>query len=74
MENRYEEGSTEWALLEVAQEISAQAATNDKAADALDRLTVALYRVGAALSSSLAFTGHKIGEVAEEIRDKQIGQ
>jgi hypothetical protein len=56
--------------MEAAQEISLMPASNDKTADALDRLTVALYRVGAALSQSVAFSGLKMGEIAEEIRDK----
>jgi len=60
-------------LLQAAQEISGLPATTDKTADALDRLSIALYRVGAALSVSVAYSGHKIGEVAEEIREKTLG-
>mgnify|MGYP003429374528 CR=1 FL=1 len=73
MENRYEEGSSEWDLLEAAEEISAHPAPGDKTAEAIDRLTIALYRIGAALSYSLRYTGDQIGAVAEEIRDKQLG-
>jgi hypothetical protein len=74
MENRYEKGSTEWELLESARKLSTQAATNDKTADAIDRLSIALLQVGAALSASLTFAAQQVGEVAEEIREKRMGQ
>jgi hypothetical protein len=48
MDNRYEEGSDLWHLFNTAQEISDLPASGDPRADAIDRLTVALYRIGAA--------------------------
>lgn len=50
IENRYEEGSMPYQLLEAGEEIGAGAATMDPVSDALDRLTTALYRIGAAVA------------------------
>lgn len=70
MENKYEEGSTEWALMEAAKNIAEQQATDDPTADAIDRLTVAIYRIGAAFVGSSDFIARQLAQVAESIEMK----
>lgn len=70
MINPYEEGSPTWELFEVAEKLASESATSDEQANATDRLTIAIYRVGAELSSSFEYIGKAIQDLAEEVGNK----
>ena len=55
MRNPHEEDSVLWELVEKAEEIEQNLSSRSEDAAATDRMTVAIYRVGAALVSSLDF-------------------
>ncbi|MEX0828565.1 MAG: hypothetical protein WD005_06425 [Haliea sp.] len=68
MDNYHEEGTLAWQLMEEAEKISSAPASGNETADALDRLTAALYRIGAAYTAN---DGNNQGlySIAEEIRE-----
>ena len=53
MNNPYQKGSEEWILFNEAEKLAPLPATENPHADAIDRQTIALHRIGAALVSSL---------------------
>jgi len=72
MRNPYEEGSNLWDLFQAGENLANEAAGQDERVSDSDRLTIAIYRVGAELSNSFEYIGMAIQELAEEIRDKDI--
>lgn len=53
MKNPYEERSIAWHLLEAGDQLAESPATDDRVAEAIHTLTVAIYTVGAALADGL---------------------
>jgi len=66
VENRYEQGTDQWDLMEAAEKLASQTASGDSVADAMDRRTVAFYRIGAALVDAIHGHGNDQA-IAEEI-------
>jgi hypothetical protein len=62
MKNPHEEGTVAWDLHEAA----AMLERSEEASADMHR-TIAMYRLGAALVSSLNFIGRQLGEIAEQV-------
>lgn len=67
MKNPYDEGSPAWELFEAGERLASSPASDDVAANASDRMAIALYRVGAALITSLDRISVQAFELTEQI-------
>lgn len=74
--NPYEDGSAPHGFIEVSNKLAKSAATGDATADAIDRLTIALYRIAAAatyrmgdraLAEEVEGIKYALSEIAESI-------
>ena len=54
-------------LEEFAESEANKPATDDSAADATDRVAIAIYRVGVEIVASLDYIGRQLGEVSEDL-------
>ena len=69
MRNTHEEGSSLWELFEAGEKLGNLAATDDKQVDAIDRMTVAFYRIGAEFISSIDNMSLQIAHLTEEVSE-----
>jgi hypothetical protein len=67
MRNPYEEATDVWDLFNAGEELANSIASDDPRADAIDRLTVALYRVGAALVSSSRLSQNTLSDSVDNV-------
>lgn len=73
MKNLHEKDTPEWELFEEAERLADMTATDSEVADALDRMTVAIYRVGSLLvkhQSDSSYELHQIAFSIESIKDE----
>ena len=69
-ENPYVKSSGPWNLFESAIELAHEPKSGDEQANAMDRRTEALYKIGAELTSSLESLSRSIASLGEKLRDR----
>lgn len=59
-------------MFEEAEILANAEASDDQRADAIDRLTAAIYRIGVDVSGSIEHIGNQIGELAERVDELRM--